>query len=233
MSEETTHGESEKVEETNATDQQAPADTPSKKKKVKRWPIVAGVLAVVLVVAGAGFWVWHEQPSFCGAICHTPMDPYLANYDSEPGQASFDKYGNSVEDAGTMMAIAHKKEDIECIDCHVPTISEQVSEGLHWVTGNYEFPLDEKSLTDLTSARGATADEFCLNEACHNITRDELAEKTSDMKRNPHQFYHMDEDCGSCHKGHRASVMYCSRCHDDTEQPTGWLTWAEYEEMVA
>ena len=47
---------------------------PAAQKKKKKWPIVVGVVVAVLVVAGAGFWVWHEQPSFCNAICHTPMD---------------------------------------------------------------------------------------------------------------------------------------------------------------
>ena len=50
-------------------------DGAAPKRKRKKWPITVGVIAVVLVVAGAGFWVWHEQPSFCNAICHTPMDP--------------------------------------------------------------------------------------------------------------------------------------------------------------
>ena len=38
---------------------------PAAQKKKKKWPIVVGVVVAVLVVAGAGFWVWHEQPSFC------------------------------------------------------------------------------------------------------------------------------------------------------------------------
>ncbi len=37
------------------------------KKKGKKWSIVVGVVVVVLIAAGAGFWVWHEQPSFCAA----------------------------------------------------------------------------------------------------------------------------------------------------------------------
>ena len=36
--------------------------------------IVGVVVAVVLVCAGGGFYVWHNQPSFCNAICHEPMD---------------------------------------------------------------------------------------------------------------------------------------------------------------
>lgn len=40
--------------------------------------IVIGVVAAVIIAAGAGFAVWHDQPSFCNAICHTPMDPLLS-----------------------------------------------------------------------------------------------------------------------------------------------------------
>ena len=70
---------------------------PAAQKKKKKWPIVVGVVVAVLVVAGAGFWVWHEQPSFCNAICHTPMDAYLPTYEAEPGQAATDVWGNEVE----------------------------------------------------------------------------------------------------------------------------------------
>ena len=58
------------------------AGGPAPKKRPKRGWIVAGVVAAVIVVAGAGFWVWHEQPSFCNAICHSPMDYYVETYDS-------------------------------------------------------------------------------------------------------------------------------------------------------
>ena len=50
------------------------------KKKGKKLPIILGVVAVVIVAAGAGFFVWHEQPTFCNAICHTPMDAYVETY---------------------------------------------------------------------------------------------------------------------------------------------------------
>ena len=89
--------EEEKVEPTEA------ADTEAAKKGKKKWPVVVGVVAVVIVAAGAGFWVWHEQPSFCAAICHTPMDAYLETYDS----GNYDKYGNeltSEDQKNSMMA---------------------------------------------------------------------------------------------------------------------------------
>ena len=56
-------------------------------KRPRRGAIVGGVIAAVVVVAGIGAFVWHEQPSFCNAICHTPMDGYLETYEAEPGQA--------------------------------------------------------------------------------------------------------------------------------------------------
>ncbi len=83
---------------------------PAAQKKKKKWPIVVGVVVAVLVVAGAGFWVWHEQPSFCNAICHTPMDAYLPTYEAEPGQAATDVWGNEVANASGMMAAVHRAE---------------------------------------------------------------------------------------------------------------------------
>ena len=70
----------------------------AKQPPKKKW-IVAGVVAVVLVVACGGMWIWHGQPSFCAAICHTPMDPNLATYEAQPGTVASDKYGEQVENA--------------------------------------------------------------------------------------------------------------------------------------
>lgn len=209
------------------------AEKPAKKKGKKKWPIVVGVVAVVLIAAGAGFWVWHEQPSFCNAICHTPMDSYNATYDQELNTTGTDKWGNEVENTSAMLCVSHKATDATCLSCHVPTLSEQISEGINWVTGNYVYPLEERSLDDLTEARGAAnSDEFCLNEDCHNLTRDDLIEKTSDMERNPHVAQHGEVSCSECHKAHRASVMYCSGCHSDAEIPDGWISVAEEKQLT-
>ena len=116
---------------------------PSKKRKTdRRWPIVAAVVAVVVAVAGGGFWVWHEQPSFCNAICHTPMDPYVAAFDQQPGTAGVDKWGNEVSNTSSMLAVVHaasKDEggaDANCLSCHKPTIAQQLTEVSEWSTGN-------------------------------------------------------------------------------------------------
>lgn len=201
-------------------------------KKKKKWPIVTSVVAIVLIAAGAGFFVWHEQPSFCNAICHTPMDPYLPTFASEPGQASMDKWGNDVANASGMLSATHRVEGKTCMSCHVPTIGEQMSEGVAWVSGNYYVPLEEKDLTQLVEARGLEADQFCLNESCHNLTREDLVAATADKgDYNPHVAQHTELTCSSCHKAHRASVNACTQCHVDAYVPEGWLTSTQERDL--
>ena len=96
------------AEENNASQPGAPAP----KRKAKRGWIVGGVIAAVIVVAGAGFWVWHETPSFCNSICHSPMDAYVDTYYSG--------------DKG-MLVTAHAEAGNNCLSCHEPIITEQVA----------------------------------------------------------------------------------------------------------
>ncbi len=206
--------------------------TPSSKRKKPL--IIVAVVAAVVVIAGAGFWVWHEQPGFCNAICHTPMDGYLQTYEAEIGQPTTDKWGNEVADASGMMATVHRADGETCLDCHVPTLGEQISEGANWVVGNYYFPLWERTSEELVAARGLDdPDQFCLNEGCHNMTREELEAKTSDREFNPHTPQHGVAECTDCHKAHRASVLTCTQCHDEAEVPAGWLTYDEEQDIVA
>ncbi len=229
MSEEETKVEA--AAEAAATDDSTTEEA-APKKKGKKWPIVVGVVAVVLIAAGAGFWVWHEQPSFCNAICHTPMDPYLPTYEAEPGQAAVDKWGNDVEDASGMMAAVHRVEGDTCVSCHVPTIGEQVSEGMNWITGNYYYPLEERDLEQLVEARGIEEDAFCLNESCHNLTRDDLIQTTSKLGQyNPHVAQHGEQTCSNCHKAHRASVNACTQCHSEAYVPDGWLSYQQASKL--
>ncbi len=206
----------------------------AKAPKRKRWPIVAGVIVVVLVVAGVGGLVWHEQPSFCNAICHAPMDGYLQTYEAKSGQEATDKWGNDVSDASGMMASVHReKAQANCLSCHQPVMSEQVNEGLEWVSGNFYTNLTERSLTQLVEARGVNSQKFCLNESCHNMTYDDLAQATSNMTYNPHQTHYDGLECSDCHKAHRASVYYCTKCHADAESqmPSGWITYAQSQQL--
>ena len=190
------------------------------------------VIVVVFVAAGVGFWKWHETPSFCGAICHSPMDPYLPTYYSEPGEQGTDKWGNTVSDSSSMLSATHREyADMGCMGCHVPAIQEQVTEGLEWVVGNYYYPLNERDLSRLVYYRGVGETEFCMNSSCHNMTKDDLTEATSESTRNPHSWHHSEYDCSDCHKAHRASVMICSQCHDDYTLPDGWITYQESKEL--
>lgn len=221
-----------------------------KPRNKKRLGITLGIIAVVLVAAGIGFKTWHDTPGFCAAICHTPMDPYLANYNQEQNTTGTDKYGNEVSNTNAMMAVAHKArnsnmEDVTCLDCHEATLSEQMTEGIHWVTGNYEFPLPEKDGTALTKARGDVSSQFCANENCHTnllgedglIDYGKLEESSAMMDFNPHAQHHegLNLQCTSCHKGHRASTLYCTTCHqhEDVELPEGWVTASESEDILA
>lgn len=205
-----------------------------KRANRKRWAIAAVVVVAVFAVAGTGMWVWHEQPSFCGAICHSPMEQYLETYEQDAGVAGVDKWGNPVANTSSMLAVSHKAEDgATCLSCHEPTMSEQISEGVMWVSGNFADPMAERSIGDLTEAAGKSGDEFCLNAACHDITRDDLVELTADMTRNPHSPQHAEVACSTCHKAHRASVVYCSECHQDAEIPEGWLSVDEAQELTA
>ena len=212
---------------------EAAGASPAPQRHGRRTAVVAAVVAAILVVAGVGMWVWHEQPSFCGAICHTPMDNYLTTYESDLNSPVTDKWGNEVADPHTMLAAYHGKLGNDCMDCHVPTLSEQISEGAAWVAGNYNFPLVERTASELTKASGRDADELCLNEACHNLTRDDLYEKTADMGTyNPHWAHHEELECTTCHKAHRASVMYCTQCHAQAEVPEGWLSMGESNNLT-
>ena len=186
---------------------------PAAQKKKKKWPIVVGVVVAVLVVAGAGVWVWHEQP-----------------------RAATDVWGNEVANASGMMAAVHRAQNgTTCLGCHVPTLSEQIGEGMSWITGSYEVlntqtgqqVVPEKSLEDLVAARGIEPDQFCLNESCHNMTRDDLIQATADLERNPHVAQHGENQCSDCHKAHRASVNMCSQCHNDAPIPEGWISAAD------
>ena len=235
-----------------AAEAQAPAnpgDAPApKRKRSKRFYATLGAIVLVVVVAGAGFWVWHEQPSFCNAICHTPMDPYVATYEQQPGTQGVDKWGNKVENTSAMLAVSHKVSkadggaDAICLSCHEPTISQQLAEVEGWSTGNmplfhneaYGLVLGERGTPELTAWLGTAPDSFCLNEKCHNISRTDLVKLTADMGTyNPHREMHGQRDCSDCHKAHRASANACTQCHDEAPVPDGWLTYDEAQEVAA
>lgn len=214
----------------------SPAETaaPKKSSAKKRVGIVCGVIAVIVAIAGFGMWTWHDDPSFCGTVCHTPMASYLETYDQKPNTEGVDKYGNPVSNTSAMLAVQHGAMGFDCLTCHKPTLGQQISEGTAWLTGNYTYPLDERSVAELGEPTGMGSDEMCLNESCHNMTRDDLYNLTADEENlyNPHWSHHETLDCGTCHKAHGQSVLYCTQCHAQAPVPEGWLSMGEYNEMM-
>lgn len=220
-------------EEKKVAEAEQSAAEPAKKKK--KLPIVLGIIVVVVAIAGVGFWNWHAQPSFCNAICHN-MDSVVETYGAAPNAAATDKWGNEVENSNAMMAVVHAQNDVNCLGCHVPSINQQVSEGVMFVTGNYDKVIPERSTTQLVENRGedADGDAFCINDSCHvGITREVLTEATESMDFNPHRWQHGNVDCSECHKAHRASVFYCTQCHSEAEAsiPVGWVSAQEGNQL--
>jgi len=164
-------------------------------KKRKTW-IAAGIALVVIAAGGVGLWEYHEQPQFC-ATCHV-MEPYLESWEHN-----------------SLLANTHAQEDIDCLECHEPTIQQQVNELVAFVTNDYEVPLKELKVPQ----------EECL--ACHEHgSYDELVEATAYMERNPHDSHYGEMECRLCHKMHKPSVDYCSQCHEplEIEAEERWTT---------
>jgi cytochrome c nitrite reductase small subunit len=149
---------------------------------------------MVVIIAGVALWNYHEQPQFC-AICHI-MQPYLESWGSPP-----------------LLAYAHAEENITCLECHEPTIQQQMEEGIKFVTKDYENPLQERKFDQ----------EWCLR--CHEHgSYEELTQRTEELELNPHDSHYGEMECSICHKVHRASEDYCAQCHDPVATGTGWIT---------
>lgn len=182
------------------------------KKKKNGW-MVLGIVVAVIVVVGISFYVWHEQPSFCNAICHSPMDNYVESYYSG--------------DDG-MLASVHAQAGLNCLSCHNPQMTEQISEVCTWVSDGY--PLDEYGNLQDASAQNTASSQFCLRSGCHNWN--DVVDSTwgfagNDSKYNPHSS-HQDGSlqCGDCHKSHSTSTLYCAKCHQ-MNLPDGWEATSE------
>lgn len=220
-----------------------------KPKKKRNKPLIVGIIAVIVIAAGVGMFIWHEQPSFCSTMCHIEQ-AYVDNYMQEQGVAGRDKYGNAVSNTNAMMAVLHRetkataKSEIVCVDCHVPNIMELANDGIHLVTGNYPLPRNERNLAQMKSWDGEPGESFCANENCHvyllgsdgKLSYDKLEASTKSRAFNPHEQHHemLTLDCSDCHKGHRASTIVCTGCHEheNVALPDGWVTYEESQKLL-
>jgi cytochrome c nitrite reductase small subunit len=156
----------------------------------RRWVVVLIVLLALVVLGGVGavaLWRYHEQPQFC-VTCHI-MDPYLASWQS-----------------GDLGAHEHEQADVTCLDCHEPTIQQQVHEVVSYATGDYTTPLPE--------LKYPTQDCFQCHE---HSSYAQIIEMTAGLVQtygaNPHNSHFGEMDCRLCHHMHEKSVDYCAQCH--------------------
>jgi hypothetical protein len=168
----------------------------SRKRKIVL--IVVAAIVVVGGVGGVAFWEYHERPEFC-ATCHI-MEPYLESWEES-------EYG----------AYAHATEGVTCLECHPPTIEQQVHELVVYMQGDYENPLPEIEVSE----------EFCYD--CHvdneHTSLEEVVQLTADREVNPHESHLIGEmDCDTCHNMHKVSEDYCAECHDPMATGPGWTT---------
>lgn len=124
---------------------------------MNRKRIVIAVVVAVAIVAGCGMFAWHNSPSFCGTVCHTPMSKYVSDFEAGPVDGG----------SSAMLAAYHGADvDMNCLSCHEAKIDEQVTEGMSWVSGSYNFDSSSQML-ESRSGEFATA-EFCLRSGCRD-----------------------------------------------------------------
>lgn len=209
------------------------AEAPAPKRRGARRVVVAVVIVAVCALVGFGGLVAYAgTDAFCMEACHTPMGGFAGTYDATVGEPTVDKWGNPVDDASAMLATTHRDWNAaDCATCHPQDLNRRITQVGWWLTGDYYFPLEEWKTSDMAEYYGTDEDGLCLNENCHNVTRDELREMTNDTRLNPHSNRHGDIACSTCHKAHRASVLQCAGCHDEAELPAGWITPAEADAL--
>ena len=203
---------------------------------VRRAWATVGVIVIVLVVAGAGFGIWHNQPGFCGTLCHSPMSTYVDGYNSDPSTLAY-QHGHVVKsgDGANEKAAATLKDGISdssmnCLTCHVPKIGEQIAEAGMWLDGNYTVDQDGKLV--LSDPAYKANKEFCTK--CHDYEKVIASTEHywgDDEAANPHASHQGDLDCSSCHNVHGTSTLMCSSCHN-FDVPEGWQTVGQTQAQV-
>jgi len=155
------------------------------KNKITPANVVLIAVALIEVVAGsAGAFLLKasEKPSFC-ASCHN-MKPYYASWAKS-----------------SLLANKHAQAGVTCHDCHQESLTDKMGEGVKYVTGNYESPMQKRNIGTR---------EFCLK--CHDF--DKIKTQTDFSESNPHDSHNGQQDCNLCHNMHRQSKVMCSQCHN-------------------
>lgn len=179
----------------------------SQKKLFNKKFILIVIVIFILVGVGtaAGLLKASEKPSFC-ASCHV-VEPYYVSWND-----------------GSLLDHKHAEQDITCQECHKKSIPDKAMEGLNYVTGNYELPLE---------GGPEEGRDFCLE--CHSAegkgaSWDEIKAATDFEESNPHDSHNGEQDCYVCHSMHEPSHVFCSECHvfnwiDDLDEKAWTKAW--------
>lgn len=150
---------------------------------MKRWNLWILILFILLLAVNVGYGLW--KISYNPGFCNLChiIRPYVASYRNSP-------YLDSL----------HREANVGCKDCHRVSPIESARELVAYVTSNYKNPLRQRELPM----------EDCLY--CHRGYAS-LAQQTSHLEPNPHASHLGEIGCGSCHRAHRESELFCHQCH--------------------
>ena len=169
-------------------------------KKSKK-PLIAGIVVAVVVLAGIGFWTWHNTPGFCG-VCHTPMSTYVECLSCH----------------------------VPSINQQIGEVTETITGDYYYPLSEVSISaLQENSGQNASDEAAFCLKSGCHVDASGTeiSTREDLMKATADKAFNPHSNHHGEANCSDCHKSHRASVMQCTQCHNDAaaSMPEGWVDY--------
>lgn len=192
------------MEEKDPATEEVTAVSTKKKRGKKRLLTILGIVAAVLIVAGVGGWKWHEQPSFCGTVCHKVMAEYVDTWEQDG-----------------LLANSHADADVVCLDCHEPTLSEQVAEVATYVKGEYTTPLKQVTFEDDFCYRCHEDRETLIAATANYATDAGITINPHERKVNkanfddPHGEDATYPPCATCHSMHDDSpgIEYCFSCH--------------------
>lgn len=156
--------------------------------------LVAPTAVLVAATASAVFatqWVKQhiQEPEYCGS-CHV-MAPYNESWKSS-----------------ALTAHTHAQLGLTCQECHVRSVQDGLREIVSNATHGFEVPLKDNHPRAETCLRCHGSYEILAARTQNLIGPDGFA-----LGRNPHDSHWGELDCGICHKMHKPSVDFCSRCH--------------------
>jgi nitrate/TMAO reductase-like tetraheme cytochrome c subunit len=155
-------------------------------------------VAVGLLFLGVGaFLEYHEQPGFCGGLCHS-MEPAYETY-SQPGNNS--------------MMVVHGEADVGCTGCHVgPGWWGQVES---FLVVPHEVVSEVFNTYDIDDLGGDVDPANCLK--CHDGGRATLPGEVISVTGAPVDPHAEGADCAQCHLAHDGgrgtSLDTCGICH--------------------